>query len=124
MKSLGWMSLVLGMAVVITLTGLNGQEKGAPKKDEPAKTKEEPKTKDTAKAKGQLPTYWGQLGLSEEQKQKVYKLQGKYNDEIDKLELQIKELKAKMSEERGKILTGEQKKRLEEIIKTKAGADK
>lgn len=80
--------------------------------------------KPAEKAKGQLPTYWKQLGLSEEQVQKVYKLQAKYNDEIDKLEDQIKALKEKMAKERSGLLTAEQKKRLEDIIKEKVGADK
>jgi hypothetical protein len=71
--------------------------------------------------KGQLPTYWKQLGLTDEQVQKVYKLQGKINDEIDTHEAKIKELKEKMAKERMTILTKEQKDRLEAIIKEKAG---
>ncbi len=94
--------------------GLVGQEKKGdgkdPKKDEPA-----------PKAKGMLPTYWGQLRLSDEQKQKVYKIQNKYADEIEKLEAKIKELKEKRDKERFDILTEGQKKQLEEIIKSKTG---
>jgi Spy/CpxP family protein refolding chaperone len=80
-------------------------------------TKEEPKTK----AKGQLPMYWGQIGLSDEQKQKVYTIQNKHNEEIDKLEAQIKAIKEKMAKERGEVLTADQKKKLEDIIKSKTG---
>ena len=76
------------------------------------------------KAKGQLPQYWKQIGLTEDQVQKVYKIQNKYNADIDKLEAQIKELKDKMAKERSEVLTAEQKKRLEDIIKGKAGTDK
>ena len=76
------------------------------------------------KEKGQLPTYWKQLGLTDEQVQKVYKLQGKINEEIDVHEAKIKELKEKMTKERMTILTKEQKDRLEAIIKEKAGTDK
>ena len=103
----------------LTVGLLIGQEPkpGAPKAD--------PKTvKVEAKAKGQLPQNWKQLGLTDEQSQKVYKVQAKYNGDIDLLEAQIKELKAKMSKERSEILTPEQKKRLEDILKTKSGADK
>lgn len=85
-----------------------------PKKDDVKK--EDPKV-----VKGQLPTYWRMLGLSEDQVQKVYKIQNKYGDEIDTLEAKIKELKDKMAKERGEVLTAEQKKRLEDIIKDKAG---
>jgi hypothetical protein len=73
---------------------------------------------------GQLPTYWRMLGLSEDQVQKVYKLQAKYNTEIDELEAKIKELKDKMSKERLDVLTADQKKRLEEILKEKSGTGK
>jgi Spy/CpxP family protein refolding chaperone len=99
---------VFALAVVAG-AGLNGQE---PKKGD---AKAEPK------AKGQLPTYWGQLGLSAEQKDKIYRLQAKYNDDIDKLEAQIKDLKAKRDKERLDLLTAEQKKSLEDIVKKKTG---
>ena len=78
----------------------------------------------TSKGRGQLPTYWAQLGLTDLQKQSIYKIQGKHNEESDKLELQIKEMKGKMIEERSKILTAEQKVRLEDILKAKAGTAK
>jgi hypothetical protein len=97
-------------ACVFTAAGF-AQE---PKKDDPKK--EDPKA-----VKGQLPTYWKMLGLSEDQVQKVYKVQAKYNEEIDTLEAKIKELKDKMSKERLEVLSAEQKKRLEEILKEKAG---
>ena len=77
-----------------------------------------------SKAKGTLPTYWKQLGLTDEQIQKVYKIQNKHNEEIDKLEAQIKDLKEKIVKERAAVLTAEQKKRLEDILKEKAGTDK
>ncbi len=99
----------LAFAVTVGLDGSNGQD---PKPKDP---KVEPK------AKGFLPQNWGALGLTADQKDKVYKLQGKYNADIDKLEAEIKELKAKMSEERFKILTAEQKKALEDILKKKSG---
>ncbi|MEO2087896.1 MAG: hypothetical protein ABGY75_00135 [Gemmataceae bacterium] len=80
--------------------------------------------KPDSKAKGQLPQYWKQLGLTDEQVQKVYKIQAKYNEDIDKLEAQIKDMKEKMAKERATVLTAEQKKRLEDIIKEKVGGDK
>jgi Spy/CpxP family protein refolding chaperone len=88
------------------------------------KNEQKPAEKAEGKAKGQLPMYWKQLGLSEEQVQKVYKLQSKYNEEIDVLEAKIKELKDRMAKERLAILTADQKKRLEDVLKEKAGTDK
>lgn len=81
----------------------------------------DPKKEEPKAVKGQLPTYWKMLGLTDKQVQDVYKIQGKYNDEIDALEAKIKELKEKMSKERLEVLTPEQKKRLEDILKDKAG---
>lgn len=81
----------------------------------------DPKKEDPKPVKGQLPTYWKMLGLSEEQVQKVYRVHAKYNDEIDTLEAKIKELKDKMAKERLEVLSPEQKKRLEEILKEKSG---
>lgn len=77
--------------------------------------------KSEPKAKGQLPMNWKALGLTDKQIQEVYKIQAKNRDEIDKLEAQIKELKAKTTKEQFEVLTPEQKKRLEEILKGKAG---
>ena len=70
------------------------------------------------------PPNWRLLGLTDEQTQKVYKLQTKYNEEIDTLEAKIKELKDKLKKEQLTVLTAEQKKRLEDILKEKAGTDK
>lgn len=85
---------------------------------------EKPKVpKQVARAKGQLPANWKQLGLTDEQIQTVYRIQNKYNDEIDKLETQIKNLKEQMAKERSAVLTAEQKKRLEDIIREKVGGD-
>jgi len=99
----------LAFAVTVGLGGSNGQD---PKPKEP---KVEPK------AKGQLPQNWSQLGLTADQKAKVYKVQAKYNTDIDKLEAEIKEFKAKLTKERFEILTAEQKKALEDILKKKSG---
>lgn len=119
------------MMAFLVVGGLIGQEpktgniKGDPKTikgDTKGDPKVEPKV--DPKFKGQLPQNWKQLGLTDEQTQKVYKIQAKHNEEIDKLENQIKELKAKMVKERGEVLTAEQKKRLEDILKSKSGTDK
>ena len=99
---------------VFLLAGASvGQDKG--KKDAPAK--DEP----TAKYKGQLPQNWKKLGLTDEQTQKVYKINAKYGEEIAKLEAKIADLKGKRDKERAEVLTAEQKKRLAEMAKAKAG---
>lgn len=77
---------------------------------------QEPKADPPAKVKGILPMNWGKIGLSDEQKQDIYKLQAKYGGEIDKLEAKIRELKSKRDAEMKGVLTPEQKKRLEDIL--------
>ena len=114
------LAFLVGFAV---LAGASvGQEKG--KKDDPAPKAEKGDKADKGDVKGNLPQYWKQLGLTDEQKTKVQKLNGKYGAEIDKLKQQIKEVTEKRDKERLEVLTPEQKKRLEAIIKEKAGTDK
>jgi Spy/CpxP family protein refolding chaperone len=98
-------TLMLACGLFLVSGGLVGQEK---KKDD----KKDP----PVKAKGMLPQYWGKLGLSDEQKQNIYKIQGKYNEEIDKLEAKIKDLKATRDKEARAVLTADQRKKLEEIL--------
>lgn len=92
------------------LTGQDGKKPADPKRDDPP-----------AKYRGTLPQNWKKLGLTDDQTQKVYKIQAKYNEQIDKLEEQIRDLKAEMYKKRGEVLTAEQKKRLEELNKAKVG---
>jgi hypothetical protein len=54
--------------------------------------------------------------LTDTQVQDIYKVQGKYAEEISKLDAKIKELKAARDKEERAILTPDQKKRLEEIL--------
>jgi Spy/CpxP family protein refolding chaperone len=95
------------------LVAQDKEKKADPGKSEEAKA---------AKAKGYLPAYWKDLGLSDEQKQQVYTIQNKYGEEVDKLEAQIKDVKAKMAKERLKVLTASQKKKLEDVVKEKVGS--
>lgn len=112
--------LALLSALVVLSGGLVGQD---PKKDEKKTDSKKIEKKDDpgVKYKGILPNNWRKLGLSDSQVQDVYKVQGKYNDEIDKLEAKIKELKGTRDKEMKALLTPEQKKRLEDI---QTGKDK
>jgi hypothetical protein len=103
-------ALVCGMAVLTA--GLRGQDA---KKDEP---------KVEAKARGYLPQNWAKIGLTDDQKQSVYKIQNKYGEEIDKLDAKIKQLKDTRDKEMRDVLTADQKKKLEEIFRAKAGTGK
>jgi len=93
---------VLFSSLFVLSGGLIGQE---PKKEVPV-----------TKAKGVLPANWKKIGLTEDQVQTIYKIQGKYNDEIDLLEAKIKELKTTKDKEMKAVLSADQKKKLEEIL--------
>ena len=71
--------------------------------------------KDEPKAKGVLPKYYKSLGLTDEQKQTVYKVQTKFNGEIEKLQKKIDDLKAERNAEVEKVLTKTQLDRLKEL---------
>ena len=73
--------------------------------------------------RGQLPTYWKQLGLSKDQVQTVYKIQSDYRPKIDDLKQKITKLQAQEKAELEKVLTPAQKERLREIIAGKAPSD-
>ena len=108
-------------ALVVLSGGLVGQD---PKKDgkKTDDQKKVGKTDDPAvRYKGVLPANWRKLGLSDTQVQQVYKAQTKYNDEIDKLEAKIKELKAARDKDVEAVLTPDQKKHLDAI---RLGKDK
>ena len=75
--------------------------------------------KDQPKAKGTLPANWSKLGLSDEQKQKVYSVRAEYRTKIDELKSQIRDLEKKEKSDLEKLLTDAQKARLREIVAEK-----
>jgi hypothetical protein len=79
---------------------------------------DDPKT--TPEARASLPQHWSKLGLTEKQKQKVYTLENEYDAKIDALERQIKTLQDQKRDELAKVLTGEQKARLQKILTSNA----
>jgi hypothetical protein len=67
-----------------------------------------------------LPANWGKIGLSDEQKQHIYKLQADYSEKIIALEKHLKEMRAKERQALEAVPNDEQKK-LKDIILKKAG---
>ncbi len=81
--------------------------------------------KDTGgKMRGQLPQNWGKLGLSEEQKQKIYKIQNDFRNKVDALQKQLADLKDQERKELEKVLTAGQRDQLRQILAGKAPDDK
>lgn len=71
-----------------------------------------------SKARGVLPQHFRQLGLSDEQRQTIYKIQNDYSDKIDDLQKKIDDMKAERNSKYLKSLTKAQRDRLEEIRKS------
>ncbi len=63
-----------------------------------------------------LPANYAKIGLSEDQKKKIYEVQNKFEAQIDSLEKQIADLKAKQKAEVEGVLTPEQHKALQAAI--------
>jgi hypothetical protein len=61
-----------------------------------------------------VPNYFGQLGLSEAQKESIYKIQAKHQPTIDALERQLEDLRARSLKECESVLTDAQKRMLAE----------
>lgn len=81
---------------------------------------DEPKQPTTpVRIRRSLPTYWSKLGLSDEQKQKLYATQAEYGVKIAALQKQIKDLQKQQRAAMEKVLTEAQKTRLREIVAEK-----
>lgn len=67
-----------------------------------------------------LPANWSKLGLSSDQKDKLYKIRADHRAKAEDLERQLKELKKQERTEMEAVLTDAQKARLREILSEKA----
>lgn len=67
------------------------------------------------KKRGFLPANFGKLGLSSEQKQKIYNIQSKYKSDIDELNKKIKKASDDQRAEIYSVLSNDQKEKLKEI---------
>ncbi|NOX53516.1 MAG: hypothetical protein GXP27_03590 [Planctomycetes bacterium] len=67
------------------------------------------------KPRRRLPMYYGQIGLSRDQREKIYEIQAKYGSQIEELMKQLAALRQKQKEEIEAVLTDEQKERLTKL---------
>jgi hypothetical protein len=61
-----------------------------------------------------LPNYYGQIGVSPEQRETIYKIVGKHQKKIEALHKQIAEIRSEMMKECESALTDTQKQLLEQ----------
>ncbi len=118
---------VLGLSVLAhgpdrSANAQDGAKKAAAKKGE--KTKKGAKKAPKKKARGRLPQYYGQIGLSEKQRADIYAVQATYRTQIQDLLKQLAALRAKEKAEINAVLSDEQKqdlaKRLDEASKSRS----
>ena len=86
----------------------------SPRGEKPSE-KDREKEKPPEKVRGQLPTHYKKLDLSDEQRNRILRLRASYKVKIDMLQKQIEELKADERETLEKVLTPEQLKRLRKL---------
>jgi len=91
---------VIGLALLLADRGFSQQDKGDP----------------AAKVKGQLPQGWGKIGLTDDQKQKIYATRATYKTKIDALKQQVTTLQSKEKAELEKILTEDQKTAIRRLL--------
>ena|SRR5688500_4706917 len=69
--------------------------------------------KEQAKAKGRLPAYYGKI-VSDEQREKIYAIQAKFDSQIESLTAQLETLRKQRDSEVEAVLTAEQKTQVAE----------
>jgi hypothetical protein len=114
------LALTLGFASVMTFGSLRlvAQEPPAGKADDATK----PAAKRVSDPSRRVPNFFGQLGLTTEQREEIYRIRGKHQQKIAELEKQIAEMRAAMLTECEGVLTETQKQLLN--ARRRAAAEK
>ena len=110
--------LSTAVAAVILFAGIasihsqDDEAKGAKRKSKKAAAGD---TKSDKKSANRLPVYFGKIGLTDEQREKIYAVQAKSSEQIDALKKQLQDLEQKRDDEIQAVLTAEQKTKLAEL---------
>jgi hypothetical protein len=99
------------MTLLFSGLPLGAQEPKVPPSE--TKTKPAPAKRSFDSAR-RVPAYFGQLGLTDEQRESIYKIQGTHFPKIDSLEKQIAAIRAQNLTECEALLTASQKTLLEQ----------
>ncbi|WP_437204291.1 hypothetical protein [Planctomicrobium sp. SH664] len=73
--------------------------------------------------KGPLPANFGKLGISDDQRTKIYAIQDVYDARIESLKKEIQKLEDERSQKIEQVLTAGQKQRLKELRAAKTKKD-
>ncbi len=99
-------ALAIPLALSLLLSDGRGQGDEKAKGDQPAAEKKEPK--------GRLPNHYASV-VTEAQREKIYGVQGKYAEQIKKLQEQLEALEAQRDAEIEAVLTPEQRQEVEKL---------
>jgi hypothetical protein len=102
-------ALAIPLAMSLLLSDGRGQGDEKAKGDQPAAEK-----KERAQPAGRLPNYYSTV-VSPEQREKIYGIQGKYADQIKKLQEQLTALEVQRDAEVEGVLTPEQKDKVAKL---------
>ena len=100
----------LSVLLLATLLATTGAAQEPPKKSA-AKPPDKPASgvsKDPKKLRGRLPAYFGKV-VSKKQREEIYEIQAKYNEQIEKLKEQLVSLTSKRDSEVTEVLTDAQR---------------
>jgi hypothetical protein len=98
----------VGIVSVATRPSVVAQESGKAVKAEKGDG-----AKKAARSGDRLPANYAKIGVSDEQRKKIYEIQNKYGEQIAALQKQLAEIRAKEQAEVASVLTPDQKKALE-----------
>ena len=107
---IGAAGLGFAFAMMLGAWPLSAQELGAGKSSPKAG---DPSVKRTFDPSRRVPDYFGQIGLTSEQRETIYKLRAKHYQKIDEVEKQIAVIQAQMLAECESVLNDNQKQLLE-----------
>ena len=113
--------MALGLAVVSSLAAypLVAQEPGAAKQEKGAAPATSKPANDPAR---RVPDFFGQIALTQQQREDVYSIRAKHQKKITELEKQIAQIRAEMLTECESVLTNTQKTLLTDLRKASAEA--
>jgi len=101
-------SLSTLLLAILLVAPAAAQEPAAKAAAEPSKPPAITPQKEVKKPRGRLPAYYGKV-VSEKQREEIYLIQAKYNEQIDKLKEQLETLTTQRNGEVEQVLTDEQR---------------
>jgi Spy/CpxP family protein refolding chaperone len=109
------------LAAILLATSLPLIAQESPRAKTTEKTEAPAAKRDAAR---RVPRYFGQIGLTPEQRDSIYKIQSKHQSKIEALQKQINEIQSQMLSECETVLTDTQKQLLQQRRQATGGSRK